>query len=177
MPKSKEEKITAHRKADKKYRDAHKEEELARGRKWRKENPERQRKTQNARYAASPEKGRARSQKWRDAHPGKEAESMRNWRKENPERELDNHLKRNYGITIDDYNEMFQEQGGRCAICGKHQSEFKNRLYVDHNHSTGTVRGLLCQKCNTAIGLLSDDIILVRMAAEYLENGNIDNGS
>ena len=62
------------------------------------------------------------------------------------------HLKRIYGITLDDYNKMFAEQNGCCAMCGKHQSEFKQALSVDHNHQTDEIRGLLCFSCNSKLG-------------------------
>jgi len=66
-----------------------------------------------------------------------------------------------YGITAEQYEEMNRLQGGRCLICG--QAERGTRrgipktLAVDHDHDTGEIRGLLCSKCNTAIGLLDDD--------------------
>lgn len=47
---------------------------------------------------------------------------------------------------------MLEQQEGCCAICGKHHSEFKNRLSVDHNHTTGDIRSLLCVVCNTDVG-------------------------
>ena len=53
-----------------------------------------------------------------------------------------------YGITIADYNEIFDAQDGRCAICEKHQMELDYLLCVDHCHSTGDIRGLLCRDCN-----------------------------
>ena len=56
-----------------------------------------------------------------------------------------------YGITSDNYNQLFQQQKGHCAICGKHQSKLKRRLDIDHNHKTGKVRGLLCNYCNKVI--------------------------
>ena len=65
-------------------------------------------------------------------------------------------LKYRYGITQDDYNQKFNEQKGCCAICGKHQSEFKRRLCVDHNHKTGNVRGLLCINCNRNLSVLEN---------------------
>lgn len=61
-------------------------------------------------------------------------------------------LKTKFGITLDNYNQMFIEQNGCCAVCGKHQSKFQRRLAVDHNHETGKVRGLLCPNCNTLLG-------------------------
>lgn len=77
--------------------------------------------------------------------------------------------KSRYGITLDDYNDMFAEQSGCCFICGVHQSELKISLCVDHCHVTNKVRGLLCRKCNSALGLLGDDINILKKAVQYLE--------
>lgn len=74
-------------------------------------------------------------------------------------------LKAVYGITLDDYNKLFEKQNGRCAICSKTQ---ERTLHVDHCHSSGRVRGLLCQKCNMAIGLLHDSADLLKKAVKYL---------
>ena len=64
---------------------------------------------------------------------------------------------------------MFNKQNGKCAICGKHQIELKQSLCVDHNHTTGKVNGLLCTRCNGAIGMFNDDIILLEKAINYLK--------
>jgi hypothetical protein len=74
-----------------------------------------------------------------------------------------------YGLSRKQYNEMFRKQRGCCAICGVHQSEFKKALAVDHNHSTGKNRGLLCSACNVAIGLLKEDREVLRKAMLYLQ--------
>ena len=79
-----------------------------------------------------------------------------------------NHYLRYYGITLEDYNSMFQEQGGCCAICKTHQLKKKRRLAVDHCHDSGEVRGLLCQDCNTGIGLLQDSKDILYEAIKYL---------
>lgn len=65
----------------------------------------------------------------------------------------DNYYKRNYGITLEDYERMFEDQKGLCLICGNVQAHksFKH-LCIDHNHETGEVRGLLCHNCNTKLG-------------------------
>jgi uncharacterized protein YbaR (Trm112 family) len=78
-------------------------------------------------------------------------------------------LKRLYGITLEDYVEMFDSQNGVCAICFK-ECKTKNSLSVDHDHTTGKVRGLLCNACNRAIGMLGDSPEILRKAADYLEN-------
>jgi len=78
-------------------------------------------------------------------------------------------LKYLYGITPADFDRMYVEQNGRCAICGKHQSDFKRALDVDHDHETKVIRGLLCRNCNLAIGKFKDNPVLLRKAADYLE--------
>lgn len=83
-------------------------------------------------------------------------------------RGLNNVLRRNFGITIEEYNALLEKQNGVCAIC---QSKHKTmRLSVDHCHKTGKVRGLLCGRCNTGIGMLLDSPELVTAAKKYLES-------
>jgi hypothetical protein len=77
------------------------------------------------------------------------------------------HLLRKFGITLDDYNAMLQRQGGVCAIC--HRPPTGQRLAVDHSHSTGNNRGLLCFDCNVALGKFEDNPDRLRAAAMYLE--------
>lgn len=78
-------------------------------------------------------------------------------------------LKREYGITPEEYEAMILVQGGRCAICNNECSSGK-RLAVDHCHDTGEVRGLLCTCCNTALGKFRDDVELLKKAIKYLES-------
>ena len=61
-------------------------------------------------------------------------------------------LLKKYGITPEQWEEIYDNQEGRCFICGKHQSQQNRRLCVDHNHKTGKVRGLLCVSCNAKLG-------------------------
>jgi hypothetical protein len=81
-------------------------------------------------------------------------------------------IKYNYGITIQEFDRILIEQGGVCAICGKSEDMLLNgtptRLSVDHNHSTGKVRGILCRKCNVGIGYFNDDVSLLERAYKYL---------
>ena len=72
-----------------------------------------------------------------------------------------------YKITTEDYNNFYKNQNGRCAICRE-----KTPLVIDHNHKTGKVRGLLCYKCNSGIGLLQDKVINLVRAVDYLEGAN-----
>ena len=77
-------------------------------------------------------------------------------------------LIRKYGITIQQYDKMFEDQGGCCYICGKPDSNFAFGLGVDHDHETVKIRGLLCKNCNQGIGFLQDNIELLRKEIEYL---------
>ena len=73
------------------------------------------------------------------------------YNKENPDKRKSAILKYEYGITLDQYNEMFNKQEGKCAICQKHQNEITKTLCVDHNHKTNEVRQLLCHTCNVTL--------------------------
>lgn len=78
---------------------------------------------------------------------------------------------RSLGVTNLDYEKMFIEQQGLCGICKcKLNSSRYTRFAVDHNHKTGDVRGLLCTNCNTGIGLLKDNIIVLNNAIKYLQS-------
>ena len=74
-------------------------------------------------------------------------------------------LRYKYGIEPEEYDRLADDQDGRCAICKKHTEP----LHVDHDHSTGLVRGLLCHKCNAGIGLLEDNIETLESAIVYLK--------
>jgi hypothetical protein len=74
-----------------------------------------------------------------------------------------------YGITISEYDLLFKEQEGACAICKTHQSTQPIALAVDHCHTTGKVRGLLCGKCNRGIGLFEDREDILVSAIHYLK--------
>lgn len=78
------------------------------------------------------------------------------------------HLKALYGLTLDQYHEMLEAQGGVCAICRTIPSEKRKTLVVDHDHVTGSVRKLLCTRCNSAIGFLWDSPDVVQRALDYL---------
>ena len=113
----------------------------------------------------NPDKERAKKEKWRKANMEKVNSYQKQKRKENPEVEREKKYKKLYGITLHEYNKMYEEQKGKCSICG----EFLEVLYVDHDHKSGIVRGLLCNKCNTGIGFFKDTISLLESAIHYLK--------
>lgn len=73
-----------------------------------------------------------------------------------------------YGITPEDYDKLYRQQNGCCALCGRHQSDLTKTLCIDHDHKTGIVRGLLCLSCNRGVGYLQDDAELCLKAYNYL---------
>lgn len=75
-----------------------------------------------------------------------------------------------FGINVDEYDRILEYQEGGCAICGRSPSAEGKALAVDHNHDNGQVRGLLCQRCNFALGHMRDEPRLLRAAADYLES-------
>jgi hypothetical protein len=86
---------------------------------------------------------------------------------------------RRYGITPEEYDAMFAEQEGSCAVCHKHQTEISYGLCIDHVHGeTGleSVRGLLCKSCNTAIGQLGDNLEGIMRVVKYLHKYEGENG-
>lgn len=82
-------------------------------------------------------------------------------------------IKRRYGLTVQDYEAMLRRQGFRCAICGTEECATGRNLAVDHCHTTGKVRGLLCANCNRGIGSLKDSEELLQRAIEYLQAGRM----
>ena len=99
---------------------------------------------------------------WRSKDPTRIRKSNKNARK--------NNLKRNFNLSLDDYNAMFQSQEGQCKICRTHQKDLKISLAVDHCHTTGKIRGLLCNKCNTALGLSGDNLEILQNMIDYLKS-------
>lgn len=79
-----------------------------------------------------------------------------------------------YGITREQYNLMLVKQNFSCAICETYQSDLPKALSIDHCHESGVVRGLLCSKCNHAIGLLGDKIKYLYRFIDYLKISNTD---
>ena len=123
--------------------------------------------------ARNPEKHRAYTEKYRQANWPAIREKRRLQRRKDRELGLSNQwiwsLRNKYGIEPEDYLAMVARQNGKCAICRRESPRSSSRrLFVDHCHSTGRVRGLLCSPCNSAIGLLREDAKLFYNAVRYL---------
>jgi hypothetical protein len=118
--------------------------------------------------AKTPEAHLAYIRAWRkDNRERVNATARKNYKKytaQDPLYARKKNLLKEYQLTHEQYEAMYEAQGGRCAVCGATPA----RLLVDHDHATGTVRGLLCRKCNSGIGMLSDDLQLLLAAVAYL---------
>ena len=121
----------------------------------------------------NPEDKRANGLRYRAEHREEIKAKGKAWRLANKERQTDYYRRRNlrqrFGMTLEQYNQMFQEQNGCCLTCGVHQSEVKHVFHVDHNHETGKVRGILCFRCNAALGNLGDNVDTLKAMIKYLE--------
>lgn len=165
---------------------------------WHKNNPDKVREIQKrynrtekgkekSRRNEKTEKGKARRARYIKKHPVEIAERARKYRLKNADKIRENRekyinsetgkakcrnyvLKQQYGIDLQIYNQMFEQQNGCCAICGKHQSELKIALAVDHDHKTGKIRGLLCRQCNLLIGNSNESVDVLKKATTYLES-------
>jgi len=122
---------------------------------------------------------------WNKAHPGRGNElrreyvqrvgkkeinrRLREYRKTHKEKVFAAYLKYHYSITIKDWQKIFDKQKGKCKICGKHQNELGYRLHIDHDHSTGRIRCLLCRECNCKLGWLENhfDIVLSILKEDF----------
>ena len=126
------------------------------------------------------EKRKNRSREWQKNNPEKYRESIKSWVRKNPEQKwiLDkkSHLWTHYRITIEDFQDIFIEQGGKCLVCNK-----QKRLVVDHDHSCcpqkitcgKCIRGLICISCNTLLGYLETHKNILHSAEKYLSQNNI----
>ena len=109
------------------------------------------------------------NKEWRKRNKTRCRENSRQWKSDNPEKVRNNHLKRVYGITLDDYHRLLDDQNGCCAICGTDTPGGRYSTFnVDHCHSTGKVRGLLCFACNSALGKFQDNPVLLETAKQYI---------
>jgi transposase InsO family protein len=116
----------------------------------------RERKRELATTAKHRETRRAYMKKWREENRDRHNQLARESHQRNKHKHVGKmrayHLRRKYGLSQEDYDAMLLSQNGKCKICGKNQSESVRMFHVDHDHSTGDVRGILCNRCNTSLG-------------------------
>lgn len=156
---------------------------------WFKDNPEKK-KEANERWRNS-KKGKMAIKQWRKDNPKKVLRSRRKYRKNNLEKARESvrqwykkimkedpkkikqqdrrkHLFKKYNLSHEDWLKMWEDQDGKCLICGKPFTKPSDAC-VDHNHKTKKIRGLLCGKCNRGLGMFDDDQKIMKKAIKYLE--------
>jgi len=116
--------------------------------------------------AKNKDKVAAYAKAWRAKNPARSAAYMKRWAQDNPRTVRSALYRHKYRITIEQYDTLLAAQNGVCAICSRPPG--KRHLAVDHCHTTKAVRGLLCVNCNTAVGKLNDDPVLLQRAIDYL---------
>lgn len=122
-------------------------------------------------YLANKAQYAAKSKAWRQANSVKAAENRRRYYEENKEKELAYstiyNRKKKIGISEEEYQQLLLNQSNVCAICDK---PCTRALAVDHDHTTGKIRGLLCNKCNRGLGYFQDNPALLEQAYFYLKD-------
>jgi len=98
----------------------------------------------------------------------KKIESLQIRKKQDPLFERRSFLKFRYGLSIDDYDKLLLAQNKCCAICGLSEEKLGSILFVDHDHVSGKIRGLLCDSCNKGLGMFKDNAEILKKAIEYL---------
>jgi hypothetical protein len=134
---------------------------------WYRKNRNRVCEKRRARYAADPELERAKSRAQYARRRQEVSQYNKKYRTENRDRIRAQKRKYAYGLNDPEYRALLKNQRGRCAICRKPPGV--RGLHVDHDHATRKVRGLLCSKCNTGIGLLQHSPALLTKAVAYLK--------
>lgn len=127
---------------------------------WRRDNPDVAKQVARDRYQRDPEAAARKVKAWRQAHPEQVRLLQRSWS-----------LRTKYGLTLEDYDALLKAQGGGCAICNASSPggpKTSRHFPVDHDHTTGKVRGLLCNPCNKALGVFRDDPTLLLRALAYI---------
>lgn len=135
---------------------------IRRSKEWREANQERARARDRARYIQTAETHRNRAREWYYANPDR-VQAQRVKKRANRAPRVNQ-----YGIKVADYDQMLAAQGGACAICARTENGKRRFFDVDHDHATGAVRGLLCNRCNRMLSNALDDVALLSKAIDYL---------
>jgi len=132
-----------------------------------------EKKSQKNRYDSNPSKHCEAARKWAKDNPERRNANKTRWRRENPEKQAAIVRRSIYGLEDSEFKELFSRQGGRCAICsfqfpGANTGDRALSPHVDHCHSSGKVRGLLCLSCNNLLARAKDNPEILQNAIDYL---------
>lgn len=142
---------------------------------WVEANKEKTKEYQKNYYAENSDELYAKSRDYKAEHAEEIKEYYKDYYLKNGHKYRESnrrsHLKRKFGITSEQFDYWFEKQNGRCDICKELSSK---TLHVDHNHTTGQIRGLLCSACNTSFGMLKEDINIMLNMIEYARKHEIN---
>ena len=127
-------------------------------RRWHKLHPEKSKAIKERYLKSHPDRIRKKNRAWRDRTPSKQSLYKRTAR-----------IKKKFGVTIEEFELFRQSQGDCCAIC-----DTTEKIFVDHNHKTGKLRGVLCSHCNSMIGFARENIAVLEKAIAYIREKNGD---
>lgn len=173
----------------KKYSEEHKDERKARDKIWResskgkeynkiwREDHKNELVVSQKKYQEKhKEEIKSNHKKYQEEHKDYIKEIRKPYLEKNKDLIKNTHIKREYGITIKEFKFMLGKQEGRCAICGQPETMKRSgklvSLAIDHGHTHGKVRGLLCANCNAGLGKFKDNVLLLNKASNYLEVNN-----
>jgi len=131
---------------------------------WRRNNPEKVKAYKRKWLARNADRVRAVAKKWRHLNPSK----VKAWEERSKESKKIKRQMKTFGITREQRDAFFNENNGKCLICN-----LKMSTCLDHDHSTGRVRGALCHACNLGIANLQENPTVLRNAAKYLEKARV----
>lgn len=109
------------------------------------------------------------SKEWNKTNPDRLSINSKKWYLKNPEKARNMALKRKYGITLDQFNQLSIQQEDKCPICNKHKDILDQSMSVDHCHKTGKVRALLCNPCNAAVGFIQENVENAQRLVQYIK--------
>ena len=168
------------RETNRKWREANREKQGERNKKWYAANKDKKGERNKKWYAANKDKNRERCKKWYAANRAKQRESSKKWYAANKDKCWEHNIGYMYGLIGEQVEAMYEAQGGKCKICGTPKwspsaldAKKVDKLHIDHCHDTKKVRGLLCSLCNSALGLLKDNIDSLQKAIAYLEEAKV----
>jgi hypothetical protein len=147
---------------------AKKLQKRARERKWYADNAEAEKARRITYRSNNPEKVKAAYKKWYEANPEKARKATNDWLANNNGKNKNRtyNIKSKYGLTNEQWTDLFVRQACCCAICGVHETKV---WHTDHCHKTNKVRGILCASCNPGLGRFKDSIEIMKAAIAYLE--------
>ena len=144
---------------------------IAQSKEWQSDNKDKVNKRTMAWRMVNKEKAKSCTSRWRVENKHRVLTTAKQWYASNPERILGYRLKKKYGISLQEFKDLVAKQNGVCLICNGDNSG--KCLRVDHDHATGTVRGLLCDNCNIGLGHFKDNEEIMLSAITYLKRTSI----